>query len=400
MARTEKTGAHPASDIEAVQLDRDNITSEKAGPRPGEYVENPAKYNQETEHIGTLERRLKSRHVQFLALSGAIGTGLFVGSARSSRWLALSRPYSRTLSPDSTSSALSTALAKWLPGCLSWRRPHLRHSICRRGFGFTLGWNYWYQLAIGVPLECTVCAVIIDYWDHSLPKAGLLTIFYVAMVIVNCFPVNIYGEAEFIFGAIKLTTIVGLILLMLIVTCGGTPTGEVIGFKYWRDPGPMNEPLGRFLAFWKVFIQATFSYGGSEWLPSLQEKPRTHVATFQGRTKSVLANFVVLCSRHVPCLHVCIVRRPELLNAISSNAPGANQSPFVIAIDNAKIKTLPGILNGIVLTSAWSAGNSFFYSSTRVLYSAALDGKAPAFLRYEKFGVPYGCVAMTSAWGF
>lgn len=66
-----------------------------------------------------------------------------------------------------------------------------------------------------------------------------------------------YGEAEFIFGAIKLTTIVGLILLMLIITCGGAPNGDAIGFRYWRHPGAMNEylvdgSLGKFLAFWKA----------------------------------------------------------------------------------------------------------------------------------------------------
>lgn len=60
---------------------------------------------------------------------------------------------------------------------------------------------------------------------------------------------------------------------------------------------------------------------------------------------------------------------------------------------------LPDILNAVVLTSAWSAGNAFFYSSTRILYAAALDGKAPKFLTYERFGVPYACVACTSAFG-
>ena len=75
----------------------------------------------------------------------------------------------------------------------------------------------------------------------------------------------------------------------------------------------------------------------------------------------------------------------------------AAQSPFVIAIQNGGIKGLPSVINAVVLTSAWSAGNAFFYASTRVLYSAALDGTAPKFLRFEKFGVPYACVAFTSA---
>ena len=80
------------------------------------------------------------------------------------------------------------------------------------------------------------------------------------MIAINCVPVNFYGEIEFVFGAIKLTTIVGLILLMFIITLGGGPSGDRIGFRYWDNPGPMNtylEPgaLGRFLAFFKVFVQ-------------------------------------------------------------------------------------------------------------------------------------------------
>lgn len=80
------------------------------------------------------------------------------------------------------------------------------------------------------------------------------------MIAINCVPVNFYGEFEFVFGTIKLTTIVGLILLMFIITLGGDPSGDRIGFQYWNNPGPMNtylEPgaLGRFLAFFKVFVQ-------------------------------------------------------------------------------------------------------------------------------------------------
>jgi yeast amino acid transporter len=71
----------------------------------------------------------------------------------------------------------------------------------------------------------------------------------------------------------------------------------------------------------------------------------------------------------------------------------------VIAIQNGGIKALPSIINAVVLTSAWSAGNAFFYASTRVMYSAALDGKAFSFLSYQKFGVPYFCVLATSLMG-
>ncbi|KFH43072.1 proline-specific permease-like protein [Hapsidospora chrysogenum ATCC 11550] len=361
---------------------------------------------EESKHLGTLDRKLKSRHVQFLALSGAIGTGLFVGSGQV---LSLAGPLSAFISYAVTGFNLFCVInslgemAAWLPlpGCV----PIFATRYVDEALGFTLGWNYWYQFAIGVPIEVSVCCVIVDYWNNSVPKAALITVFFVAMVAINCFPVRIYGEAEFAFGAIKLTTIVGLILLMLIITCGGGPQGDPIGFRYWNNPGPMNEylkdgALGRFLGFWKVFIQATFSYGGSEMVVVASgetENPRRNIPKAVRRVFWRIAIFYVLS---IFLVGLCVSSEdPNLLNAIDSNSPGANQSPFVIAIENAGIKALPSIINAVVLSSAWSAGNSFFYASTRVLYSAALDGKAPAILKFEKFGVPYGCVAMTTALG-
>lgn len=359
---------------------------------------------QENRNVGTLDRRLKSRHVQFMALSGAIGTGLFVGSGQV---LSLAGPLSAFLAYLITALNVYCVvhslgeMATYLP--LPGAVPVYAGRYVDEALGFVLGWNYWYQLAIGCPLEVTVSVVVVDYWPNSIPKAALITVFFLAMVLVNCFPVRVYGEAEFVFGAVKLTTIVGLILLMLVITLGGAPGGERIGFRYWDDPGPMNAYLaagaaGRFLAFGKVFIQATFSYGGSEMVVVASGEtadPRRNIPKAVRRVFWRIALFYVLA---VFLVTLCVSSRDaRLLDAIAAEAPGAAASPFVIAIENGGIRVLPSIINAVVLTSAWSAGNSFFYASTRVLYAAALDGKAPRFLRYERWGVPYACVAATTA---
>ncbi|KAI1090786.1 proline-specific permease [Rostrohypoxylon terebratum] len=362
------------------------------------------KAEQETRNVGTLDRKLKSRHVQFMALSGAIGTGLFVGSGQV---ISLAGPLSAFLAYLITAFNVYCVvhslgeMATYLP--LPGAVPVYASRYVDEALGFVLGWNYWYQLAIGCPIEVTASVVVVDYWPNDIPKAALTTIFFLAMVIINLFPVRIYGEAEFAFGAIKLTTIVGLIILMFITTLGGTPSGDRIGFRYWHDPGPMNEyletgSLGRFLAFWKVFIQATFSYGGSEMAVLAGgevENPRRSIPKAIRRVFWRIALFYVLATFLIT---LCVSSRdPHLLNAIQGSAADATASPFVIAIENGGIKVLPSIINAVILTSAWSAGNSFFYSSTRVLYASALDGKAPKFLRYEKWGVPYACVGATTA---
>ncbi len=74
---------------------------------------------------------------------------------------------------------------------------------------------------------------MIDYWPNNIPIAAWITILLIPMVLINCMPVNFYGEAEFVFGAIKLTTIIGLILLMLIIDLGGAPNSGYIGGRYW-----------------------------------------------------------------------------------------------------------------------------------------------------------------------
>ncbi|RJE18684.1 permease [Aspergillus sclerotialis] len=358
----------------------------------------------EQRNVGTLQRRLKSRHVQFLALSGAIGTGLFISTGQT---LSLAGPLSAVLSYLITGFNLYAVInsmgemATWLP--LPGAVPVYAARFVDPALGFTLGWNYWYQFAIGVPIEISAAALIIDYWPNGVSSAVWITILFIVIVALNCTPVKIYGETEFILGAIKLTTIVGLIILIFIIMLGGGPNHDRIGFRYWKDPGLMLEyletgSLGRFLAFWKVFTQATFSYGGSEMVvvaAGETENPRRNIPKAVRRVFWRIAVFYVLS---IFLVSMCVSSQdPRLLNAIKQDAPGVAASPFVIAIANSGIKVLPTIINAVVLTSALSAGNSFFYASTRVLYSTALDGKAPRFLRYEKWGVPYGCVAITTA---
>ncbi|KAI0546916.1 AAT family amino acid transporter [Xylaria curta] len=391
------------ADVEAASH---QIKSRSDPAIPHDDLAGDLKAEHERRHVGTLERKLKSRHVQFMALSGAIGTGLFIGSGQV---ISLAGPLSAFLAYLITALNVYCVvhslgeMATYLP--LPGAVPIYATRYVDEALGFAISWNYWWQIAIGVPIEVTVSVVIVDYWPNSVPTAALITLFLFAMVAVNCFPVRIYGEAEFAFGAVKLTTIVGLILLMFIVTLGGTPSGERIGFRYWMDPGPMNEylvggSLGRFLAFWKVFIQATFSYGGSEMVVIASgetENPRRNIPKAIRRVFWRIALFYVLA---IFLVTLCVSSKDaRLLDAIRNSAPGAAASPFVIAIENGGIAVLPSIINAVVLTSAWSAGNSFFYASTRVLYSAALDGKAPRFFAFERWGVPYACVAATTLLG-
>ncbi|CZT21820.1 probable amino acid transporters [Ramularia collo-cygni] len=380
--------------------DRLEVCAVEAQP---EIITDRSKQSMTNSNVGTLDRKLKSRHIQFLALSGAIGTGLFVGSGQV---LSLAGPLSAWIAYTITGFNLFCVInslgemATYLP--IPGAVPVYAAMFVDPALGFALGWNYYYQLAIGVPIETTVATIIIGYWPNSVPSGVWITVLTLPMILINCAPVNFYGEAEFVFGAIKILTIIALILLMLIIDLGGAPSGDRIGFRYWTNPDPMNTylvegGLGRFLTFFKVFVQATFAYGGSEMCviaAGEAQDPRRNIPKAVRRVFWRILTFYVLA---IFLVGLCVSSKdPQLLNAIDTGAPGAAASPFVIAIINGGIPALPHILNAVILSSAWSAGNAFFYASTRVLYASALDGKAPKVFTFEKFDVPYACVAATS----
>lgn len=129
---------------------------------------------------------------------------------------------------------------------------------------FCLGWNYWYNWVIILPAELSAAAVLINLWNKTINNALWISICLAVVVAINVLGTGAYGEAEFWFASIKVLTIVGLIILGIIISAGGGPNHEVIGFKYWRDPGAFVQyggipgALGQFLGFWSVLTQAAF----------------------------------------------------------------------------------------------------------------------------------------------
>lgn len=220
---------------------------------------------------------------------------------------------------------------------------------------------------------------------------------------LNIFAVRIFGEAEFYFASIKLIAIVGLTLVGLVIMCGGAPDHKAIGFWYWQENGPINEYLvggstGRFLAFWAAFVKAGFAFITSPELIALAAgetvAPRRNIPKAAGRFVYRLAIFYGLGAFMIGS--ICPSTNPNLLSAESNAAA----SPWVIGISLAQIPVLNHIINAAVLTSAWSAGNAFLYSGTRILYSLALSGQAPkVFTKTGKLGVPYLAVLATWAVG-
>ena len=202
------------------------------------------------------KRGLSSRHIQMIAIGGTIGTGLFITSGHS---LHTGGPLFFLLAYTLLASCvflIVTAIVEFssylpVPGSSV---ANYGNRFVSRSMGFALGWFYYYTFVLSVPTEVTASVVVINYWHTPVNNAVWITIITAVIVALNLFPVKVYGETEFWFASIKIIGIVSLLIMALVITCGGGPDHTSIGFRYWHDPGAMNEYLvggttGRFLAF-------------------------------------------------------------------------------------------------------------------------------------------------------
>lgn len=348
-----------------------------------------------------LKKGLKNRHIQLIALGGAIGTGLFVGSGVA---LAQCGPAPLLMSYIILSAVvwfvmnMLAEMATFLPvpgaGAQQFVSDYTDPSI-----GFAIGYNYWYGFSILIAAEIVAAAIIIQYWTTKVHIAVWISILLALMLILNLCPVSFYGEAEFYFAAIKLLAITGLIILGVVLFFGGGPNHDRLGFRYWKDGHAFKEHLtggstGRFLSVWTAIIKAGYSFIMSPELivacSGEVSDARRILPKCANQFIYRLAFFYILGSLVIGI--IANSNSPQLVNG-SGNA---SASPFVLGIQNAGIPVLNHIINAVVLTSAASAGNSFFYAGSRTLYSLSKKGLAPkVFTTVNRFGVPYYCVAVT-----
>lgn len=357
------------------------------------------------------QRGLKSRHIQLIALGGAIGTGLFVGSGGGLStcgpagllvgYLVLSLFVCFIMN-------MLSEMVSLLPLAGEGTLYAMSRRYVSRSFSFTTGWNIYYAQAMIPPAEITACAFVIQYWSDANP-AIWISIFLVITIAINVMPVKFFGESEFYVCIIKILCITGLIIMGIVLFFGGGPNQHgVLGFKYWKDPGAFVEHLvpgntGKFLACWTGIIKAGFAFVlCPELITSCSleaEYPRRNLPIVCRRFVYRLLFFYIL---GVLVIGVIVASNdPDLLGAISSGASSAKASPFVVGMTNAGIHTLPHIVNACILTSAYSCGASLLYGSSRCLYSMALQGDAPKiFAKTNRWGVPLYAVGLSSLFPF
>ncbi|KAI1407396.1 amino acid permease/ SLC12A domain-containing protein [Hypoxylon sp. FL1857] len=345
-------------------------------------------------------RKLKSRHIQLIGIGGTIGTALYVSIGQGlldggpgSLFIAFSLWCTVIL-------AITMCMAEMVT-YLPISSPFIRFAgrYVDEAFGFAAGWNFFVFEAALVPFEVTACNVVIHYWSDIVPAGAIIAIVLVLYALINVLAVKWYGETEFWAALGKVLLCVGLVIFTFIVMLGGNPQHDRFGFRYWYEPGSFAEyyttgSLGRFQGFMQCLILASFTIAGPDYVSMAAgeaENPRVVMPKAFNAVFYRLTSFFMLGSL---CVGILVpYNDQELTQAFANSEPGAAASPYVVAMNRLGIPILPHIINAMVLTAAFSAGNSYVYCASRSLYGLALEGKAPKFLtRCTRKGVPIYCV--------
>ncbi|KAL6451884.1 AGP2 General amino acid permease AGP2 [Candida maltosa Xu316] len=344
----------------------------------------------------TTQRKLYNRHLQLIAIGGSIGTGLFVTIGTTG--LTVGGPLGLLMAY-----CLSTLLILLLTSATGEMVSYMPVDSPFLNMAGRVIDPAFEAAALYIPFEITAVNGMIHFWRDDYSPAITFCIQIAIYAAINLYAVRLFGEAEFYFSIAKLLLAIGLLFFTLITMCGGNPQGDAFGFRNWHvEGGPIallytTGSLGRFQAFLGALRwSSSFTCVGSEYLGMTAGEcinPR-HNLPIAFRT--VLYRLVVFYIGGALSVSILIAYNdPKYVELTSDSSNGAS-SPYVVAMQNLGIKALPHIVNGVILTSAFSAGCSYTYTSSRCLYNLAKKGYVPAFFKKcTKHGIPIFCVLVS-----
>ena len=350
-----------------------------------------------SEGEGTLRRSLKNRHIQLIALGGAIGTGLFYGSSDS---ISLAGPsillayliggfvtfmIVRALSEMSVEDPRAGAFSYYATRYWSKRA------------GFVSGWNYWFNYILVSMVELSVVGSFVNYWFPGIPAWVSAAFFLVVITSANLLGVKKFGEFEFWFAIIKITAVIAMIVGGLAVIMLALPTDSGIPASFanlfaldggFLPNGLMEQrPDGQWTGLLMALAVVMFSFGGTELIGVTAGETEDPRRTIPKATNGIIWRILVfyLCALGV------------IMAVVPWDTLDGQVSPFVRIFDSVGVHAAAGILNFVCLTAVMSVYNSGLYANSRMLYSLAHQGNASAYLkRLSRRGVPAAGV-LTSA---
>ena len=332
-----------------------------------------------------LQRKLSNRHLQLIAIGGAIGTGLFMGSGKT---ISLAGPSILIIYMiiGAMFFFLMRALGEILLSNLHYKSfIDMAHDLIGPAAGYYIGWSYWLGwVLVGI----ADLAAIINYLGFWLPPGETFTPMGQAAISAGCvllvlginlLTVKLFGEIEFWFALIKILAILGLIGIggYMVFMQFQPPQGAVASFSHvWSHGGMFPKGASGFLAGFQI---ALFAFVGVELIGTMAAETKDPEKNLPKAINAIPTRIILF---YVLSLFVVMSVTPW------NQIPG-DQSPFVTLFLHAGIPTSAIIMNLVVLSSVMSSMNSGVFSTSRMLFGLAKDGQAPQTLsQLSKRAVP------------
>ncbi|MEC5344372.1 amino acid permease [Brenneria populi] len=325
---------------------------------------------------GQLKRGLKNRHIQLIALGGAVGTGLFLGIAQTIKMAGPS-----VLLGYAIAGAIAFFIMRQL-GEMVVEEPvagsfsHFAHKYWGGFAGFMSGWNYWVLYVLVSMAELSAVGIYVQYWWPDIPTWVSAAVFFVLINAINLTNVKVYGEMEFWFSIIKVAAIVGMILFGGYLLIGGAGGPEAGVANLWRHGGFFPNGIGGMVMAMAVIM---FSFGGLELVGITAAEADNPESSIPRATNQVIYRILLF---YVGALAV-------LLSLYPWPKVVEGGSPFVLIFHALNSDVVATVLNLVVLSAALSVYNSCVYCNSRMLFGLAKQGNAPqALLKVNKGGIP------------
>lgn len=331
-----------------------------------------------------LHRGLKNRHIQLIALGGAIGTGLFLGIAQT---IGMAGP--SVILGYAIGGLIAFFIMRQL-GEMVVEEPvtgtfsHFANRYWSGLAGFMSGWNYWVLYVLVGMAELTAVGIYIKYWWPDVPTWASAAVFFVLINAINMFQVKIYGEMEFWFSLIKVAAIFSMIGFgaWMLATGNGGPDASVANL--WQYGGFFPNGIGGLTLAMAVIM---FSFGGLELVGITAAEADDPKRSIPKATNQVIYRILLF---YVGALTI-------LLSLYPWQKVVEGGSPFVMIFHALDSNVVATVLNVVVLTAALSVYNSCVYCNSRMLFGLAVQGDAPkTLLKVNRRGVPMKALGISA----
>jgi len=360
---------------------------------------------EQTTTDNTLKRGLSNRHIQLIALGGAIGTGLFLGIGPAAVLAGPSVIFGYAFAGIIAFFIMRQLGEMVVEEPVSGSFSHFAYKYWGSFAGYASGWNYWILYILVSMAELTAIGKYVQFWWPDIPLWVSSLFFFVTITALNLGSVKMFGEAEFWFSIIKVVAILAMIVFGTYLLISGTG-GEQASISNLTNNGGFF-PKGWFektesgyQGLLSVMAIIMFSFGGLELIGITAAEAENPEKNIPKATNQVIYRILIF---YVGALIILFSLSPWATITTET-------SPFVTVFDNLKglhfnmfgtdvsgTNLIANVLNLIVLTAALSVYNSSVYSNSRMLYGLAEQGNAPKFVMHlNKSAVPTRAIIVSS----